>query len=125
MPFTQVFVPNRLDLPYWPSLLNTLQQTDPSVRLSNIPVDVIILEKDTIWTAIQISQTQTSIDTTPTGTPNIDGQFQINTMAVLNKAILLTLLDQINIIRAALPIPLPAITPAQAIAAIRAKAGTL
>jgi hypothetical protein len=37
----------------------------------------------------------------------------------------LTLLDQINTIRAALPAPLPPITPAQAAAAVRAKAATL
>lgn len=37
------------------------------------------------------------------------------------RAILLTLLDQINTIRAALPSPLVAITPAQAKAAVQAK----
>src|SRR4029077_16436241 len=39
----------------------------------------------------------------------------------LNRAILLTLLDQLNIIRAALPVPLGAITPAQAKTAIQNK----
>jgi hypothetical protein len=41
------------------------------------------------------------------------------------RALVLTLIDQLNVIRAALPTPLPAITPAQALAAIRTKAGTL
>jgi len=41
------------------------------------------------------------------------------------RALCLALIDQLNVIRAALPTPLSAITPAQAIAAVRAKAGTL
>lgn len=52
-------------------------------------------------------------------------QVVIDAMPIFEKAILLTLLDQINTIRAALSPPLGAITPAQAIAAVRAKAGTL
>ena len=41
------------------------------------------------------------------------------------RALVLALVDALNVIRAALPAPLPPITPAQALAAIRNKAATL
>jgi hypothetical protein len=49
----------------------------------------------------------------------------IDTMSIFEKAIVLALVDQFNVIRAALPSPLQPITPAQALAAIRAKAAVL
>jgi hypothetical protein len=54
-----------------------------------------------------------------------DAQALIDGAPILTKAIVLALIDEINLIRAALPVPLGPRTPAQAIAAIRAKAGTL
>lgn len=54
-----------------------------------------------------------------------NAQIEIDGWPIATKAIVLALIDQLNVIRAALPSPLGAITPAQAIAAIRAKAGTL
>jgi hypothetical protein len=45
-------------------------------------------------------------------------------LSTLQRAVLLALLDQLNIVRAALPTPLGAITPAQARAAIAAKINT-
>lgn len=55
----------------------------------------------------------------------LDAQAFIDALPIWAKALALALIDQLNIIRAGLPVPLGAITPAQAIAAIRAKAGTL
>lgn len=55
----------------------------------------------------------------------LDAQALIDTMSIFNKARDLALIDQLNVIRAGLPTPLGPITPAQALAAIRAKAGTL
>jgi len=54
-----------------------------------------------------------------------DAQALIDAAPILTKAIVLALIDQLNVIRAALPVPLGPISPAAAIAAIRAKAGTL
>jgi hypothetical protein len=54
-----------------------------------------------------------------------DAQIQVDTIPLVTKAIVLALIDQLNVLRAALPSPLPPITPGQALAAIRAKAGTL
>jgi hypothetical protein len=55
----------------------------------------------------------------------LDAQAFIDAWPIWAKAEALAIIDQLNVIRAALPSPLGAITPAQALAAIRAKAGTL
>lgn len=49
----------------------------------------------------------------------------IDEMPVFEKAIILALIDQLNVIRSKLAPPLAAITVAQAIQAVRDKAGTL
>lgn len=54
-----------------------------------------------------------------------NAQGEIDAWPIVTRALVLALIDQLNVIRAALPTPLPAIAPAQAIAAIRLKAGTL
>lgn len=52
-------------------------------------------------------------------------QMDVDNFPLQTRAIILALIDQLNVIRAALPTPKPDITPAQALAAVRAKAGTL
>lgn len=54
-----------------------------------------------------------------------NAQRQIDDIPRPMKAIVLALIDQLNVIRAAVPTPQPAITPTQALAAIRDKAGTI
>jgi hypothetical protein len=60
-----------------------------------------------------------------------DAQAEIDQMPIALKAVVLALVDEINSVRVALPRPTPnapplaAITPAQVMAAIRVKAGTL
>lgn len=55
----------------------------------------------------------------------LDAQAAVDALPIWAKALALAIIDQLNVIRAALPSPLPPITVPQAIAAIRAKAGTL
>jgi len=52
-------------------------------------------------------------------------QQRIDSWPIEYRALVLALIDQLNTIRAALPSPLGPITPAQALAAVRTKAGTL
>jgi hypothetical protein len=77
------------------------------------------------WTPAEIVAVQALIDTTAPATPQLEGQRLIDSMPLWEKAAFLLILDQFNIVRAALPTPLPPVSPAQFLAAIRAKAATL
>lgn len=85
----------------------------------------IVVDKGTLWTGPQISAVQAAITTSPLFSQGRQQQKQVDAIPPILKAIVLALIDQLNVIRAALPIPLPPITPLQALNAIRAKAGTL
>ena len=85
----------------------------------------VFVEKPTVWQASEITAVQSAVTAAADATPQTDAQNQIDAMPIFQKAILLALLDQINTLRAALPSPLAAITPAQALSAVRSKAATL
>ena len=76
-----------------------------------------------IWNVATLGAAPTAADIT--AMRQLEAQAFLDTMPVFQKAIILALIDQLNVIRAGLPVPLGAITPAQALAAIRAKAATL
>jgi len=82
-------------------------------------------KKATAWSAADLTAAQTALDTTPALTAQLGAQRTVDSFPIETRAIVLALIDQLNVIRAALPVPLAAITPTQAIAAIRTKAGTL
>lgn len=94
-------------------------------QVSNAGVVTIFVEKPAVWTGPQTTAVQSAITAAADATPQTDAQNQIDGMPIFEKAILLALLDQINTIRNLLPVPLGPITPAQAAAAVRAKAATL
>lgn len=83
------------------------------------------LKKSTPWLAADITAAQSTLDTFAAATPELLAQHDVDALPIATKAIVLALIDQLNVIRAALPAPLGAITPAQALAAVRTKAGTL
>lgn len=83
------------------------------------------LKKDGAWTAPQIAAAQTVLDTQAAQTPQLAAQRSVDAFPLEYKALVLALVDALNVVRAALPVPLPPITPAQAMTAIRNKAGTL
>ncbi len=76
-----------------------------------------------IWNVATLGAAPTAADLA--AMRQADAQGVIDAMPTFQKAIILALIDQLNVIRAGLPVPLGAITPAQAIAAVRTKAGTL
>lgn len=80
-------------------------------------------KKATAWTAPQIASVQNALDTTAEFTPQLQAQRFIDSMSIYDKARDLATIDALNTLRALHS--LAAITPAQAISAIRAKAGTL
>ncbi len=121
--------------------LTTIRTTPISVNALNIALRVIdptigvttfsladrtaVLKKSTTWTAPEIASAQTIFDTALETTPQAKAQFAIDQMDIFEKAIILTILDQFNLIRSKLAPPLPPITAEQMIAAVRTKAGTL
>lgn len=111
-----------------PVALNAAVKTatsDPTAVLFPLEDGTYRGKKADDWTPTQIAAVQPILDTTPALTPQLEAQRFIDAIPIWAKAEALAIIDQLNVIRAALPSPLPPITPAQALAAIRAKAGTL
>lgn len=123
--FYQTFTSARTSRPDYNTLLAQLRALDPSAGLGLDLGPTYHVKKATAWTQPQINAAQTVINTAPETTPQLTAQAQVDALQLYEKAFILALIDQINVLRAALPVPLAAITPAQALAAIRAKAGTL
>jgi hypothetical protein len=125
----QTFQSARTTLPDIPSLLASIRTAvnDATVVGMADPfrVDLYRLKRQGVWSAADITTTQGLIDTAPAVTPQQLAQRTVDAWPIELRALVLALIDQLNTIRAALPSPLPPITPAQAIAAIRAKAGSL
>lgn len=108
--------------PHWPSVLQSLRQTDPTAGLMAEGLSAEI-DKDTPWTTPQINGAQTVIDAAPRDSPQLQAQFQIDNVGILERAFFLTLVDQINVLRQAAGLSI--VTPGQALSAVRAKAATL
>jgi hypothetical protein len=85
----------------------------------------IVVDKPTAWQAGEITAVQTAVNAAADRTAQTDAQNQIDQMPIFEKAILLTLLDEINVIRTTAALGLAARTPGQAITAVRNKAATL
>lgn len=127
--FTQAF-PRAGAAPDLGALATAVRPTvgDPfyvNAQIATGGVVTVYIGKPTAWSGPDITTVQAAVTAAPVATPQTDAQNVIDNMAIFEKAILLTLLDQVNTIRNLLPIPLPPITPATALAAVRAKAATL
>jgi hypothetical protein len=129
MPDYHTFTSARTTMPDWPSVLTSIRTAvaDPTVGGWPDPgrYDTYTLKRNGVWSAPDIAATQTLIDNAPPLTPQMLAQRTIDAYPIEVKALVLALIDQLNVIRAALPSPLQPITPAAALAAIRQKAGTL
>ena len=77
------------------------------------------------WTGIALGSVQAAVTAAPVRTPVTDVQHYVDAMGFAERSNFLTILDQVNFIRNLLPIPLGAITPAQYIAGVKAKATAL
>ena len=122
---TLSFTSARLTEPDPGTLLSQLRALDPSAGVSHDLGGPYSVKKNTPWLQAHINAAQNVINTCPAVTPALIAQNEVDHWPISVKALVLALIDQLNVIRAALPVPLGAITPAQAIAAIRTKAGTL
>lgn len=99
--------------------------SDPTAAIGRISEGTWRGKKAAPWSAPEIAAVQTALDTTPALTPQLAAQRTIDSFPIEYRALILALVDAINVLRTHPAIGLPAVTPAQALAAIRAKAGTL
>ena len=122
----QTFTTTRTTEPDLPALLVTVRAavSDPAAALTGLRPTYVV-EKSTDWSPAEIADVQAAINTAPALTAQKAAQNSVDAWPIELRALALALVDQLNVIRANLPTPLPAITPAQAIAAIRNKAGQL
>lgn len=124
--FYQEFTATRLTEPDIASLRAALLALDPTAGVQHTPgTKTFVLKKATVWNTAQTTAALNAIETAPAQSPQLEAQTAIDTLPIATRAIILTLIDQVNVLRAALPNPLGPITPAQALAAVRAKAATL
>lgn len=121
----QTFTSARATEPDPTSLLASVRALDATAGVQHTPGPTYVIKKATAWTGPQITAAQNAIDTAPAASAQLAAQAEIDNWPISLRAEALAIIDQLNIIRAALPVPLGPITPAQAIAAIRTKAGTL
>ncbi len=124
MSFYQDFTSARTTTPDLPSLIDLLKSSvHPSATAAFIGLTTYRIKKSTVFTPQEIISCQAIIDTAPATSHQLTAQSIINNMPIFEKALLLTLLDQINVLRTQLG--LVTITVQQAITAVRNKAGTL
>jgi len=121
------FTTLRLTIPDPVALATAIRSVtaDQSAVLVPLPDGSWRGKKTAPWSVGELAAAQAALDTTATLTAQLAAQRVVDGIPIETKAIVLALIDALNVIRAALPAPLAPITPAQAIAAIRAKAGTL
>src|SRR6267143_4156074 len=98
--------------------------SDPTAVLHNGLDGTWLGKKLAPWSTADITATQNALDTAVAHTPQRAAQYIIDGWPIETRALLLTLLDQLNVIRSKLIPPLSAITPAQAVQAVRDKAGS-
>lgn len=119
MSFFQSFIVARLTEPDPATLLAQLRALDATAGVQHAPAtSAYVIKKATAWTAPHIAAAQNVLETAPASTPQLTAHAVIAAWPIETRALLFMILKQINIIRAALPVPLPPITPAQAVAAI-------
>jgi hypothetical protein len=128
--FQQVF--QRATPPDRAALLASLQGVLPdvtSIRLSDQPfvllAGTLAVSKTGPWLPADLVTAQALITAAANASAESDAQADVDTWPIEYKALVLAIIDALNVVRAGLPVPLGAITPAQAIAAIRSKAALL
>jgi hypothetical protein len=120
------FTAARTTEPDFATLLANLKALDASAGVQHTPgTQTYVLKKATTWTAPHINAAQNVLNTAPAASPQLTAQAIIDKMPIFEKAIILALIDQLNVIRSKLSPPLPDITTQQAIEAVRTKAGQL
>ena len=124
MPY-QNFTVARTTIPDPIALMAQLRAFDSTIGTNPPYKGKVSVKKNSNWTAPQITTVQNILETAPELTPQRAAQNEIDSWPIATRALVLAMVDQINVLRAGMNPALPPITPAQAFAAIRTKAGTL
>lgn len=120
------FTSTRTTEPDPASLLAACRAFDVSIGIQHaVGSSVWQMKKNSLWQPGQIAAAQQQIELAPASSPQLTAQAQIDAMSIYDLAQNLAILDAINVCRAALQPPLPAITGAQMKQAMRDKAGEL
>jgi hypothetical protein len=124
--FYQTFTAARTTEPDLASLVAQLRALDATAGIQHQPgSQAFVIKKNTAWTGANITAAQNALDTAPASTPQLTAQADIDAMPLATKAAFLLILDRFNLIGTKLTPPLPNVTPAQFLQAIRDKAATL
>jgi hypothetical protein len=122
----QTFTTARATEPDPASLLAQLRAAvDATVGVQHLVGSGYVVKKATAWTAPQIAAAQSAIDTAPNATDQLTAQAFIDTLPLWAQGLALALVDELNRLRTQPTTVFATITNAQAIAAIRAKAGDI
>lgn len=137
MSASRTFSSPRTTVPDTAALLTSLRTAlgDATAGIA-LTADGVLVKKATAWLAGDITAAQNAIDSATAMTPQRVAQNAIDGWPIVERALVLALIDEINVLRTEIntlraavtpPLtpPLTQRTPAQAIAAVRAKAGTL
>jgi len=124
--FYESFTSTRTTEPDFGSLVAQLRALDATAGvIHDAGTQIYRIKKNSAWTNPQRTAAQNAIDAAPAVTSQLVAQSEIDGMSIFQKAILLTLLDEINRLRTQPTTTFTTISPATAIAAVRTKAGTL
>jgi hypothetical protein len=110
------------------ALANALRPTlgDPfyvAAQLSSGGVVTVVVDKPTAWSGGDSTTVQSAVTAAAASTPQTEAQNAIDAMSIFDKAVLLTINDELNLLRVATSTATK--TPAQMAALVRAKAATL
>lgn len=98
--FYQEFITNRTTAPDLISLVAAVRAAmDASAGIADVGGGIWRAKKSTAFSAADIAACQSALDTAPAETPQLAAQNIIDNMPVFEKAILLTLLDELNNLR--------------------------
>src|SRR5580765_3566667 len=116
-------ISSRTTLPDSFQLTAALRLIEPTAGYSQTDLTHFRVKTNTPLSPANITAAQNAIDTAPTKTPQNSAQAWVDNMPLEEKAILLSILDQLNVLRT--KAGLATISVNQAIQAVRDKAGTL
>ena len=118
----------RASAPHLPSLSEALAPILAAANAGSFFVRYqggnVIIEQAS-FSGVNLAAVDAAVAAAPEPTAALQAQFDVDAMPVWARAMALAIIDQLNVLRQNPAAVLPAITPAQAIAAIRNKAGSL